>query len=167
MAKRSAEKQVKVSESGKEEPLLDAELQAGHYDSNDSESDVEASDSGASAGEFDGTESDEDAESEPGGAENEEQGGSSDDEFDRAALDLMQSRGQQGTGAADEQPSSSGEDVKDPTLQTLGAEPASAAPDSDSSEDERPNRNTGTLFPSFLHMPSAHELESMMCAAHR
>jgi len=118
------------------EPILDAEDLDVSSSESDSEpaADQEGGEYGSDESEDEITDEEEDDEEEKD--ETDAELYSSDDEIDKAVLDLVQ--GKEGGGS---QPGEEHEDRQDRTADAGTSQAAGA--ESDSSDDERPNRNTG------------------------
>lgn len=147
MAKRTASKKDANADTQEKEDSDYSALERGDYDLNDSDSEGEESGSEDLPGKRDVLEPDDgaDAEYEESDSDLGDEDVSSDDEFDRAALDLLHSGPRPVDLADDQQPSSRGDGAQEMRKDAPEAgERAAEAHHSDSSDDERPNRNTGT-----------------------
>lgn len=146
MTKRTKDSEIVV-------PAGAADKGDGHLDADQldlSSNDEEDSEEDAGALEVDSR----DEESEPASAEDDEEDDldeleSSDDEVGRTVLDLIQGR-DAGAGSRDD-----AEDTQDRQDRTADAESAHD-PGSDSSEDERPSRNTGAAATTHPLQPRMH-----------
>ncbi len=145
MGKRGHDSDAASKKVEKVEKVSDPQFEVEDLDVSSSESDDEPAaveeggdyDSEESAGELkDEEEEEDDEDGDDDGAAGLE---SSDDEIDRAVLDLVQR--QEGEEA---QPPEQRQDRSDRTADAGTSE--AAGNDSDSSDDERPNRNTGTRW---------------------
>lgn len=147
---------------------LDLSSDDGEASDQEEEQDFPEDDSGDDQSEPESDEGDEEADG------NEE--ASSEDEVGRVVLDLIQARGaQEGEPGGDGQP---GEQQLDRQDRTADAEPAHD-PGSDSSEDERPSRNTGAAVaclrlcihisqadrPMHPYLPASREVHCQQCSA--